>query len=98
MEDVGGDGGPAYRSIRHEGAARGLNGGARELAPEQRGTAPYWMPDFTVASADSTAASATDAGGRLLTEPMRIETGARIAVVEDPQGAAFAVFEGPVDD
>ena len=92
-------GGPRYWTIEHEGAAKGRNGGARELAPEQTqaGVPPHWMPYFTAASATETIATAKQAGGALLAGPIDIPAG-RIAVLQDPQGAIFAIFEGEVDD
>ena len=90
-------GGPPYWSVRHDGAARGLNGGMRELAPEQAGVPPHWMPYFTVASADDAIATAKGSGGSLAFGPLDIPAG-RIAVLHDPQGAFFAIFEGDVDD
>jgi uncharacterized protein len=92
-------GAPPYWLIRHSGAVRGLNGGMRELAPEQTaaGIPPHWMPYFTVESTDATVSAATDAGGGVLAPAFDIPAG-RIAVLHDPQGAAFGVFEGEVDE
>jgi uncharacterized protein len=99
IEEVDTGGGPRYWSIRQEGAAGGgLNGGARELAPDGSAGAPHWMPYFTVADLDAAVQSATTAGGAVLAPPMAIGPSARIAVLGDPQGAGFALFEGPVDD
>jgi hypothetical protein len=44
-----------------------------------------------VASADRAAQVVTRAGGRILTGPMDVPGGGRIAMCVDPQGAAFAV-------
>ena len=98
IEEIDTHGGPRYWGIRHEGAANGLNGGMRQLAPEQEGVPPHWMPYFTVDEADAAVAVATDAGGTVLAGPMTIGTGSRIAALADPQGAVFAIFEGAVDD
>ena len=99
IEELDTGGGPRYWSIGHEGAARGLNGGMRELAPEQAsaGIPPHWMPYFTVESADGSVATAKDGGGSLVFGPLDIPSG-RFAVLHDPQGAFFAIFEGEVDD
>lgn len=91
-------GGPRYWAIAHHGAANGRNGGMRELGPEQAGVPPYWMPYFTVTDADATIASAKAASGAVHAGPMTIPSGARLAVLGDPQGATFAIFEGEVDD
>lgn len=91
---------PPYWGIGHEGAAKARNGGMRELAPEQTdaGVPPHWMPYFTVNSVDETVDAATAKGGGVLAPAFDIPTGARIAVLHDPQGAAFAIFQGEVDD
>ncbi len=97
IEEVDTRGGPRYWLINHAGATKGRNGGMRELAPEQAGAPPNWMPYFTVGSTDGTIARATELGGGLVAGPMEIPAG-RIAIVNDPQGAIFANFEGAVDD
>jgi predicted enzyme related to lactoylglutathione lyase len=93
-------GAPPYWAILHDGAAQGRNGGMRELSPPQveAGVPPHWMPYFTVTSVDETVKTATDAGGHLGFGPMDLPMGARIAVIGDPQGAFFALFQGEVDD
>jgi len=99
LEPVDTGGGPAYWMIGHDGAARGRNGGVRELAPEQLegGVPPHWMPYFTVDSVDDATAAITDGGGSVAFGPLDLPAG-RIAVGQDPQGAFFGLFEGEVDD
>lgn len=97
VAEVDTGGAPRYWLINHGGAAEGRNGGMRELAPEQAGAPPNWMPYFTVTSADGTIAGATELGGGLVAGPTDIPAG-RFAVLQDPQGAIFAVFQGAVDD
>ncbi|MHC3467878.1 VOC family protein [Streptomyces sp. 7R007] len=53
---------------------------------------PHWLPYFAVADADTTAATATDAGGTVLMEPTSLADVRRIAVLRDPQGAMFGVY------
>jgi uncharacterized protein len=95
IEQVGGDG-PKYWLIHHGGAAEGRNGGMRELGPAEAGMPPNWIPYFTVTSIEDTLASAGELGGGTLVGPTEIPAG-RFAALRDPQGAAFSVFEGPVD-
>jgi hypothetical protein len=97
IEEIDTGGGPRYWLINHDGAAKGRNGGMRELAPEQQGVLPHWMPYFTVESADRAIEKAKAGGGALHAGPIDIPAG-RIAVLGDPQGATFAIFEGDVDD
>jgi len=90
--------GPPYWLINHDGAAKGQNGGMRELSPEQleHGVPPSWLSYFTVSSVDATVAATESAGG--LVGPVLDVPAGRIAVLRDPQGAGFGVFEGDVDD
>jgi predicted enzyme related to lactoylglutathione lyase len=68
-----------------------LNGGMMPAEP------PAWLAYFTVADIDASAAKIGELGGRVLFGPVPIPAG-RILVATDPQGAAFALFEGEVDD
>lgn len=83
---------PPYTIIQNRGRR---NGGMME--PPQEGMPPFWTPYFTVASADDAAARAGELGGTTHVGPMDVPAG-RIAVLGDPQGGVFAVFEGEVDD
>jgi uncharacterized protein len=91
---------PAYWSIQHGGASRGLNGGMRELSPEQvqGGIPPNWMPYFTTESVEDSISQTKELGGESHFGPFEVRPGQKIAVLSDPQGAMFAVFEGEVDD
>jgi predicted enzyme related to lactoylglutathione lyase len=68
----------------------------REQTEPERGTPPEWLPYFTVESVDDVARQAERAGARLV-QPTTVTDSARLAVIEDPQGAAFAAFEGETD-
>jgi uncharacterized protein len=88
------DGRLAYVVIKNAGSS---NGGIMPMS-EQHGDAPsFWLPYFTVLSCDDAVARARELGGTVLAGPIEPGMG-RIAVVADPQGAAFAVFEGETDD
>src|SRR5258706_976633 len=54
---------------------------------------PHWMPYFAVSSADETAAKAKGMGGQVYMGPMNVDQKLRIAILADPQGAVFALFE-----
>jgi predicted enzyme related to lactoylglutathione lyase len=82
-----------YVSIRNAGS---LNGGIREQTERERGIPPNWLPYFTVESVDQTVRHALKQGGSTLQPTIGIQRG-RFAVLADPQGAAFAVFEGETD-
>jgi predicted enzyme related to lactoylglutathione lyase len=59
----------------------------------ERGVPPHWNSYVAVASADETAAVATSLGGTVVTEPFDVGTSGRTAVVKDPQGATFCLWE-----
>ncbi|MGH2985053.1 MAG: VOC family protein [Solirubrobacterales bacterium] len=85
------DGG--YASIKNAGS---LNGGIREQTEREREIPPTWLPYFTVENVDDAARQAEQVGGRRLLPSAEIHVGG-FAVIADPQGAAFAVFEGETD-
>jgi predicted enzyme related to lactoylglutathione lyase len=89
------DGGElAYVIIKNADRA---NGGIMPMT-EQHGDVPsYWLAYFTVTSADDAVEKAQELGGTVLAGPMEPGAG-RIAVLADPQGAVFAVYEGDTDE
>jgi predicted enzyme related to lactoylglutathione lyase len=88
------DGTLVYTTIKNAGSQ---NGGFMPMSGE-RGAAPsFWLPYFTVSSCDEAVEKARGSGGALFAGPMDLPAG-RIAVLGDPWGAAFAVFEGPTDE
>jgi hypothetical protein len=76
------------------------NGGIRELSPQERdaGVPPNWLPYFVVESANSAVVRAGERGAAVLTGPVDMPNGGRIAAIRDPQGGVFALCEGPLDD
>jgi predicted enzyme related to lactoylglutathione lyase len=76
-------------------ASQGPLGGVMKL-PEQAekmGAPPHWMGNIMVKSVDETVALAKKLGGKVYKEAEEIPTVGRFAVLADPQGAAFAVFQ-----
>lgn len=65
-------------------------GGA--LAPPEPGIPPHWMPYVRVEDADATAAAAVEAGGQVCQAAFDVPEVGRIAVLQDPAGAVFAVI------
>ena len=62
--------------------------------PQMPASVPsFWMPYFQVTSADASASKAKDLGGKVMVGPLEIADAGRFAVVSDPQGAVFAVFQ-----
>jgi predicted enzyme related to lactoylglutathione lyase len=67
------------------------NGGIRELGDQP--APPHWLVYFGVDDIDGALAKIDELGGTKLVGPMDIGM-AKIAIVQDPQGAAFAVYDG----
>ncbi len=59
----------------------------------KRGIPPHFLSYVRVASADGAAKKASGLGGKVLAPPFDVPTVGRMAVVEDPIGACFAVWE-----
>ncbi|HVH70228.1 MAG TPA: VOC family protein [Candidatus Dormibacteraeota bacterium] len=54
---------------------------------------PYWQIYLQVSDCEVTATKASSLGAQLYMPPMPIEDIGRMAVIADPQGAAFAILE-----
>ncbi len=65
-------------------------GGA--FASPEPGIPAHWMPYVRVADADTAQAAAVEAGGQLCKAAFDVPTVGRIAVLQDPTGAVFAVI------
>ena len=61
--------------------------------PEGAPPSAMWNTYIWVESADETAAKVTAAGGSVLTEPFDVMEAGRMAVVADPDGAVFCVWQ-----
>jgi uncharacterized protein len=70
------------------------NGGIRS-AMENEPT--YWLVYFGTADPDADVAKAAELGATVLAPPTDIGVG-KIAVLQDPQGAVFALYAGRFDD
>ena len=65
------------------------------LRPEQRanGVPPHWMIYVAVIDADDVAARATALGGTVLAPPFDVFHFGRMAVLKDPTGATFSIWQ-----
>jgi uncharacterized protein len=81
-----------YSIFRLEGrdAAAGCT-----LRPEQRsrGVPPHWMLYIAVDSADAAAQRAAELGGQVLAPAFDVFDAGRMAVLQDPTGAAFCAWQ-----
>lgn len=57
------------------------------------GVPPAWVTYLATTDADATAAAVSEAGGMVLAEPFEVMGLGRMAVVADPQGAVFGVWQ-----
>jgi len=66
-----------------------------QMRPEQRqqGIPPYWNLYVAVKSADETTGKATSLGAKVLMAPFDIPQAGRMAVLQDPSGAAFSIWQ-----
>jgi predicted enzyme related to lactoylglutathione lyase len=77
-----------YLSIKNRGAT---NGGIRELSPPD--APPHWLVYFGAEEIDAALARVAELGGTKLAGPIDIGI-AKFGVVQDPQGATFALYAG----
>jgi hypothetical protein len=63
------------------------------VASAQEGEAPAWNTYVWVDDADQAATLAREAGGRVLLEPFDVFDAGRMAVIADPEGAVFCVWQ-----
>jgi hypothetical protein len=76
-------------------AAGRSNGGIQ--TPMAGDTPPFWLVYFATDDLDGALAKVTDQGGKVLMDATDIGV-AKIAVVQDPQGAVFALYSGELED
>jgi predicted enzyme related to lactoylglutathione lyase len=62
--------------------------------PQMAGVPNHWHVYFAVADADASAAKVTELGGSVMVPPFDTPIG-KMAVVADPQGAVFSLFQAP---
>ncbi len=78
-----------YKIIKNQGRQIG---GIIQMDQNWGESPPHWLVYFSVADIDTTAAKLKDLGGSICVPIFEIPSG-RIAVVADPQGAAFTMMQ-----
>jgi predicted enzyme related to lactoylglutathione lyase len=68
-------------------------GGMMEAPPQMASATPRWIVYFAVTSADATADKTAKLGGKTISKPQDIPNVGRFAVLQDPQGATFAILQ-----
>ena len=81
-----------YTRLQSDG---GDVGALYKMLPEQAasGVPPNWLSYVTVSHADDTVKQARTLGGRVVAEPFDVMSYGRMAILQDPGGAVFAVWQ-----
>ncbi len=82
----------AYYVFQVEG--KDVGGGYQMSGPQFEGIPPHWMPYVWVDDVDAAVTSATRSGGNVIAQAMDVPNVGRMAFLQDPQGAHFAVYMG----
>ena len=78
-----------YHEIMNDGKPIG---GMMAIAPEMGPIPPHWLGYIWVEDCDATASKAKALGAGLHVPPMDIPNVGRFAIIQDPQGATFAII------
>jgi len=89
LEDLPVPDAPPYTMARLGGKAVGA---LYERSADQPGP-PAWLSYVTVEDADATATRAGELGATLISEPFDVMEAGRMAVLQDPTGAVFAIWQ-----
>lgn len=68
-------------------------GGMYKPSPEMGDVPPNWLVYFAVEDADAMVTKASELGAKICAPPMDIPDTGRFAILQDPQGAAFAIIK-----
>ena len=68
------------------------------LTQPPEGVPSNWFPYFAAIGIEETMQIAEASGGNPFLGPVEVPNGGRFALIQDPQGAAFAIVEGDYDD
>ncbi|HEY8089790.1 MAG TPA: VOC family protein, partial [Polyangiaceae bacterium] len=85
------DMGPMGKYLIYANAGGDLGG--MFTRPKDKLPHPHWFYYVQVDDLDAAVARAKDGGAKLVNGPMEVPGGARVAQLDDPQGAAFALHE-----
>ena len=70
-----------------------MSGGMMQLTPEWGPVPAHWMVYYAVDDCDAKTALAESLGGKICMPPSDVPEVGRFAMIEDPQGAAFAIIK-----
>ena len=86
---------PGQSGYLHINNRETMIGGIPPASQRDPNIPPHWLIYFMTGDCDGAAAKATSLGGRALVGPITFEGVGRIAVIADPQGAVFALYQPP---
>jgi predicted enzyme related to lactoylglutathione lyase len=81
-----------FKPASGDAAANNI-GGMMPIPPNMKGVPSNWLSYFLVTDVDASTKKATELGGKVLAPPMDIPNIGRFSIVQDPQGAAFALYK-----
>ena len=92
---TGGEGVNAYTEFTPAAGAQAVAGMMDSAAygPQAANLPPNWMPYFQVSDVDASAATAARLGAHTFVPPRDIPNVGRFSVLQDPQGAVFAIYK-----
>jgi len=64
------------------------------VSPQEAKSPPHWNSYVAVANVDETARKAKQLGGQVVLEPLDVMEHGRMAVIQDPTGAVFSLWQG----
>lgn len=67
--------------------------GLYQLLKQPTAHPPHWLSYIAVEDAGETADAAASLGGKIVAPPMDVQDLGRMAVIEDPEGAVFALWQ-----
>jgi len=70
-----------------------MNGGMMQTTPGMGPIPPHWAVYFAVDDCDAKATLAASLGGKILVPPSDVPNVGRFSILQDPQGAAFAIIK-----
>jgi uncharacterized protein len=89
VDDIPNDAG-VYSMVQKKGKNAG---GLYEQGPQEQGIPPHWNSYICVDNADETAEQAKKLGGNVILGPFDVMEHGRMAVILDPAGAAFSLWQ-----
>lgn len=82
-----------YTLFNRGDAAKDKNeGGMLPMPPNMKGVPSNWVAYFAVSDCDASTKKVNELGGKTLAPPTDIPKVGRFSLVQDPQGAVFALF------